>query len=237
LFAAHILIRTTTWSSDWDEGIIMKILVTGFDPFDGEPLNPSWEAVRRLPDTVARAEIIKVQIPTSFGRSTDVVRAAILEHDPDVIVSVGQAGGGFAISPERVAVNVDDGRVPDNDGNQPIDTPIRADGPAAYFSLLPINAMVAAMKKAGIPAAVSNTAGTYVCNHIMYQVLYMIDREFSGKRGGFVHVPYSPQQVVDKPGVPSLGIDDITVALAAGIGAIVDYTDKPDEYSVGATIH
>jgi pyroglutamyl-peptidase len=215
----------------------MKILVTGFNPFDGEPINPSWEAVRRLPDTVERAEIIKVQIPTSFGRSADVVRAAILEHDPDVVVSVGQAGGQFAISPERVAINVDDGRIPDNDGNQPIDTPIRSDGPAAYFSLLPVKAMVTAMNKAGIPAAVSNTAGTYVCNHIMYQVLYMIDREFSGKRGGFVHVPYSPQQVVDKPGEPSLGIDDMATALAAGLGAIVKYKDKPDERSVGGAIH
>ncbi len=192
----------------------MKILVTGFDAFEGEPINASWDAVRRLPDTVERAEIINVQIPTSFGRSADVVRAAILEHDPDVVVSVGQAGGQFAISPERVAINVDDGRIPDNDGNQPIDTPIRSDGPAAYFSLLPVKAMVTAMNKAGIPAAVSNTAGTYVCNHIMYQVLYMIDREFSGKRGGFVHVPYSPQQVVDKPGEPSLGIDDMASALA-----------------------
>ena len=120
----------------------MKILVTGFDPFDGDPINPSWEAVRRLPDTVERAEIIKVMIPTSFGRSADVVRAAILEHDPGVVVIVGQAGGQFAISPERIAINVDDGRIPDNDGNRPIDTPIRSDGPAAYFSLLPVKAIV-----------------------------------------------------------------------------------------------
>ena len=207
----------------------MKILVTGFDPFDGEPINPSWEAVRRLPNTLKSAEIIKVQIPTSFGRSAHVVRAAILEHDPDVVVSVGQAGGESAVSPERVAVNIDDGRIPDNDGHQPIDTPIRSDGPAAYFSLLPVNAMVMAISEAGIPAAISDTAGTYVCNHVMYQVLYMIDREYSGKRGGFVHVPYSPQQVLDKPGEPSLGIDDMTTALAAALGAIVQYKDMPDE--------
>jgi pyroglutamyl-peptidase len=215
----------------------MKILVTGFDPFDGQPINPSWEAVRRLPDTVESAEIIKVQIPTSFGRSADVVRAAILEHDPDVIVSVGQAAGQFAISPERVAINVDDGRIPDTDGYQPIATPIRSDGPAAYFTLLPVKAMVTAIKKAGIPAVVSNTAGTYVCNHIMYQVLYMIDREFSGKRGGFVHVPYAPQQVVDRPGEPALAIDDMANALAAALGAIVEYRDKPDERSVGGVMH
>ena len=104
----------------------MKILITGFEPFGGEPINPSWEAVRRLPDTIEGAEVIKLQIPTVFGRTADVVREAILEHDPDVVVSVGQAGGRFMVSPERVAINMDDGRIPDNDGKQPIDTPIRA---------------------------------------------------------------------------------------------------------------
>jgi pyroglutamyl-peptidase len=127
----------------------MKILVTGFDPFEGEPINPSWEAVRRLPDTVEGVEIIKVQLPTSFGRSADVVRAAILEHDPDVVVNVGEAGGQLAISPERVAINVDDGRIPDKDGNQSIGTQILADRPAAYFSSLPVKEMVTAMKKTG----------------------------------------------------------------------------------------
>jgi pyroglutamyl-peptidase len=198
----------------------MKILVTGFDPFEGEPINPSWEAVRRLPDAVKSIEIIKAQIPTSFGRSADVVRAAILEHDPDVVICIGQAGGQLAISAERVASNVSEGRIPDNDGNQPIDTRIRADGPAAYFTSLPVEAMVTAMKKTGIPAVVSNNAGAYVCNHLMYQVLYMIDHEFPGKRGGFVHVPYAPQQVVNKPGEPALGIDEMATALAASIGAI-----------------
>jgi pyroglutamyl-peptidase len=198
----------------------MKILVTGFDPFGGEPINPSWEAVGRLPDAVKSIEIIKAQIPTSFGRSADVVRAAILEHDPDVVICIGQAGGQLAISAERVASNVSEGRIPDNDGNQPIDTRIRADGPAAYFTSLPVEAMVTAMKKTGIPAVVSNNAGAYVCNHLMYQVLYMIDHEFPGKRGGFVHVPYAPQQVVNKPGEPALGIDEMATALAASIGAI-----------------
>lgn len=215
----------------------MKILVTGFDPFGGEPTNPSWEAVRRLPDVVNGAAILKVQIPTVFGRSADAVRAAILAHDPDVIVSVGQAGGRFSVNPERVAINVDDGRIPDNDGQQPIDTPIRPDGPPAYFSLLPVKAMVTAMRTAGVPAAVSNTAGTYVCNHIMYQVLYLIDRDFPGKRSGFVHVPYLPSQVIDKPGEPSMGLDEIVTALTAGLSAIVEYADKPDERTVGGAVH
>ena len=215
----------------------MKILVTGFEPFGGESTNPSWEAVSALPDTVAGAEIIKLEIPTVFGRSADVVRAAIIQHDPDVVISVGQAGGRLTVSPERVAINVDDGRIPDNDGYQPIDTAIREDGPAAYFTSLPVKAMVTAMRKAGIPSLVSNTAGTYVCNHIMYQVLYLIDHEFPGKRGGFIHVPYSPQQVASQPPQPSMGIDDMATALEAGLEAVVAYTGKPDEHTVGGAVH
>jgi pyroglutamyl-peptidase len=188
-------------------------------------------------EQVSGATVIKLQIPTVFGRSAEVVREAILEHDPDVVVSVGQAGGRFMVHPERVAINIDDGRIEDNDGYQPIDTPIRTDGAAAYFSSLPVKAMVTAMRNAGVPAAVSNTAGTYVCNHIMYQVLYLIDREFPGKRGGFVHVPYTPQQVVEKPGQPSLNVEDMATALAAGLGAIVEYTGKDDELTVGGALH
>ena len=215
----------------------MKILVTGFDPFEQEPVNPSWEAVKRLPGTVDGAEIITVQLPTSFARSDEVLHAAVVEHDPDVIVSVGQAGGRFAVSPERVAINIDDGRIADNDGVQPVDVPVREDGPAAYLSSLPVKAMVTAMRRAGFPAAVSNTAGTFVCNHVMYGILYMIDREFPGKRGGFVHVPYIPQQVVDKPNTPAMSLDDITSALTAGLAAIVEYRDRPDEHTVGGATH
>lgn len=215
----------------------MKILVTGFDPFEDEPINPSWEAVRRLPDRVGEAEVVTLEIPTVFGKSAAVVHDAVREHRPDVVVCVGQAGGRFAVSPERVAINVDDGRIPDNEGKQPIDEPIQPDGPAAYFSSLPVKAMVTAMREAGVPAVVSNTAGTYICNHIMYQVLHMIDREFPQMRGGFVHVPYAPQQVVDKPGAPSLSIEDMTTALEAGLGAIVSYRDKPDLRVVGGAIH
>ena len=215
----------------------MKILITGFEPFGGEAINPSWEAVRALPDEIAGAEVIKLMIPVVFGRSAELVRAAIAEHDPDVIISVGQAGGRFAVSPERVAINIDDARIPDNDDKQPIDVVIRDDGPAAYFTSLPVKAMVTAMREAGIPAQVSNTAGTYVCNHMMYQILYFIDREFPGKRGGFIHVPYSPQQVAAQPPQPSMGIDDMTTALQAGLEAVVAYTGKPDEHTVGGAVH
>lgn len=148
--------------------IEMKILVTGFDPFGTDTMNPAIEAVKRLPDTVNGADIIKLEIPTVFGKSAEVVRQAMTEHDVDYVLNIGQAGGRFDMTPERVAINLDDARIADNEGNQPIDVPIKADGEAAYFSQLPIKAMVTAMKEAGIPASVSNSAGTFVCNHIMY---------------------------------------------------------------------
>ncbi|MBO6387198.1 pyroglutamyl-peptidase I, partial [Enterococcus casseliflavus] len=146
----------------------------------------------------------------------------------DVVLNIGQAGGRFAISPERVAINVDDARIPDNEGNQPVDEAIQPQGQPAYFSQLPIKAMVAAMKEAGIPAVVSNTAGTFVCNHIMYQVQYMIDTKYPTLKGGFIHVPFIPEQVVDKPGQPAMSLQDIAKGLEAAIGAIVDYQGKED---------
>lgn len=214
----------------------LKILVTGFDPFDAEVINASWEAVRRLPDEIHGTEISQVQIPTVFGRSVEVLRAALVAHDPQVILCVGEAPGRSAITPERVAINVDDALIADNDGAQPIDTPIRADGPPAYFSSLPVKAMVSAIRRAGLPAAVSNTAGTYVCNHVMYELLFMIDREFAGRLGGFVHVPRAPSQVLDQEGVPSLSADDSARALTVALAAIVDYRDRPDERAVGGAI-
>lgn len=215
----------------------MKILVTGFDPFGGEPINPALEAVKGLADTISGAEIIKLEIPTVFGKSAEVVKKAILEHQPDVVLNIGQAGGRFAPSPERVAINVDDARIPDNEGNQPVDEVIQADGEPAYFTQLPIKAMVAAMKEAGFPAAVSNTAGTFVCNHIMYQVQYMIDKEFPNMTGGFIHVPFIPEQVVDKAGQPYMSLTDITKSLEKAIEAIVAYAGKEDMKAIGGAIH
>ncbi|MGH2103384.1 pyroglutamyl-peptidase I, partial [Aerococcus urinaeequi] len=146
----------------------MKILVTGFDPFGDDTINPAIEAVKRLPEEIKGAEIIKLEIPTVFNKSAEVEKRAIEEHQPDYILNIGQAGGRFALTPERVAINEDDARIPDNEGKQPIDEPIKEDGEAAYFSQLPIKAMVTYMKEANVPAEVSNTAGTFVCNHIMY---------------------------------------------------------------------
>lgn len=215
----------------------MKILVTGFDPFGGEPINPALEAVKGLADTISGAEIIKLEIPTVFGKSAEVVKAAMEKHHPDVVLNIGQAGGRFAISPERVAINIDDARIPDNEGNQPVDIAIQEDGAPAYFTQLPIKAMVTQMKEAGIPANVSNTAGTFVCNHIMYQVHYLIEKEYPAVKGGFIHVPYIPEQVIEKAGQPFMSLTDMTKGLTAAIEAIVLYDGKEDLKAVGGAIH
>ncbi|MBM6614551.1 pyroglutamyl-peptidase I [Desemzia sp. RIT804] len=215
----------------------MKILVTGFDPFGGEKINPALEAVKGLADTIKGAEIKKLEIPTVFGKSAEVVKKAIEEFQPDYVLNIGQAGGRFAISPERVAINVDDARIADNEGNQPIDAPIKEDGDAAYFTQLPVKAMVTAIKNAGIPGAVSNTAGTFVCNHIMYQVQYMIHTNFPEIKGGFIHVPYIPEQVVDKAGQPAMSLSDMTKGLTAAIEAVVEFDGKEDLKQVGGAIH
>ena len=155
----------------------MKVLVTGFDPFGGEKVNPAYEAVKLLPDTIAGAEIIKIEIPTVFTRSAEVLEEAIQKYRPDVVLDVGQAGGRSCMTVEKVAINLKEARIPDNDGEQPFDEPIREDGETAYFSTLPVKAMVENMRAHGIPAHISYTAGTYVCNCIMYNALYLADRK------------------------------------------------------------
>lgn len=214
----------------------MKILVTGFDPFGGEQVNPALEAVKSLPSVIHGAEIRWVEIPTVFYQSAEVLEAEIVRYQPNVVLCIGQAGGRTSLTPERVAINQDDARIPDNQGNQPIDTPIRLDGEAAYFSTLPIKAMVQAIKEDGLPATVSNTAGTFVCNHLMYQALYLADKKFPNVRAGFMHIPYMTEQVINKPNTASMNLVDIVKGIEAAIGAIVDHKDK-DLKLVGGTTH
>ena len=214
----------------------MRILVTGFDPFGGEKVNPALEVVKSLPSVIHGAEIRWVEIPTVFYQSAEVLETEIVRYQPDVVLCIGQAGGRASLTPERVAINQDDARIPDNQGNQPIDTPIRLDGQAAYFSTLPIKAMVQAIKEEGLPATVSNTAGTFVCNHLMYQALYLADKKFPHMRAGFMHIPYMTEQVINKPNTASMNLTDIVRGIEAAIGAIVDYKDK-DIKLVGGTTH
>ena len=157
----------------------MKLLLTAFDPFGGEKINPALEAVKRVQDKIGDLEIVKLEVPTVFYKSIDTVTNAIEKEHPDVVLCIGQAGGRFDITPERVAININDARIPDNEGNQPLSGPIFEDGENAYFSSLPIKAMVAEIRKADIPASVSNSAGTFVCNHLMYGVLYTIAEKIS----------------------------------------------------------
>ena len=214
----------------------MKVLVTGFDPFGGEKLNPALEAIKSLPSEIQGAEVRWLEVPTVFYKSAKILEEEIRLYQPDIVLCVGQAGGRKGLTPERVAINQDDARIPDNEGNQPIDRPIQLDGPPAYFSSLPIKAMVQAIKEEGLTASVSNTAGTFVCNHLMYQVLYLVEKEFPNIKAGFMHIPYMAEQVVDKPHTPAMDLVDIVRGIEVAIRAIIEYGEK-DIQLVGGELH
>ena len=181
----------------------MKVLVTGFDPFGGDKVNPAYEAVKKMPDEISGAEIIKVEVPTVFEKSSQVVKEA---------------------------------RIPDNEGNQPFDTALEENGPAAYFTSLPIKAMTKNVQDHGLPAYISYTAGTFVCNDIMYRLLHLIETQFPAIRGGFIHVPFSPDQVIDRPvGTPSMSLEDIASSLTYAVEAAVE--NKEDISGNAGTTH
>jgi len=217
----------------------MKVLVTAFDPFGGENINPSYEVLKRLKDNIEGAEIIKLQVPTVFYLSVEKVIEKIKEVNPNVVLSIGQAGGRYDISVERIAINIDDARIPDNINQQPIDTPIDPEGNAAYFATIPIKAIVEGIRKENIPASVSNSAGTYVCNHLMYGILNYIHKNNLNIKAGFIHIPYVPAQVVNKPNTPSMSLEDMVKAIEIAIGVIVknsmDTTDKIENINKSAT--
>ncbi len=185
----------------------MKVLVTGFEPFGGEALNASIEAVRRLPQRIGVMEIVTAELPTSYSRSIPALEAAIARSSPDLVLCVGQAGDRAALCVERVAINLQDARIPDNDGARPADAPVVAGGPAAYLSTLPVRAVVAALHAAELPAQLSMSAGTFVCNHVFYGLMRLAAARKLPFRGGFLHVPCLPEQAA--PGIPSMPVDDI----------------------------
>lgn len=204
----------------------MKLLLTAFDPFGGEPVNPALEAVKLVGAHVGDVKVVKVEVPTVFGKSIDTVVDAIERERPDAVLCIGQAGGRYDMTPERVAINLDDARIKDNEGNQPIDQAIFPDGAPAYFATLPVKAMVKRIREAGIPASVSNSAGTFVCNHLMYGVLYTLEKKYPGVRGGFMHVPFIPAQVVGRPApAPSLALADIARGIEAAITAVAEHRE------------
>ena len=193
-----------------------KLLITGFDPFGGESVNPSWEAVKALPNAIGDYEIIKMEIPTIFGAAAEKVLAAAEELQPDVIISVGQAGGRRAVTPEVVAINLREAGIPDNAGNQPVNTPVVCDAPAAYFSTIPVRDMVSAIRTEEIPAVLSYSAGAFVCNDVLYHLLHRFNG--TATRAGFIHVPYLPQQAKDN--LPSMPQEQIVRALTLAISAL-----------------
>ena len=202
----------------------MKIIVTGFDPFGGEKINPSIECVKALPE-VEGVELIRLELPTVFKESAKRLNEVINEVKPDAVLSVGQAGGRPGITMERIAINVDDARIPDNSKQQPIDEIIQTEGAAAYFSTLPIKRIVKAIREAGISAEVSNSAGTFVCNHIMYQALFAAEKAEKPFKAGFMHIPFIPEQTTDKPSLP---LEESTKALLIAIETIRDYLNDED---------
>jgi pyroglutamyl-peptidase len=192
------------------------VLLTGFAPFGGEIHNPSWEAVSRLDgNVIAGHRVVARRLPVEFGASVDALRDMIDALSPALVLCVGQAGGRAQLSIERVAINVDDARIPDNLGAAPVDQPIVSGGPAAYFATLPIKAMLSDLHDAGIAAEISQTAGTYVCNHVFYGLMHALHALHARPaiRGGFVHIPYSPDQAAHHPGAPSLPLETVVTAL------------------------
>ena len=202
----------------------MKIIVTGFDPFGGEMINPSIECVKALPE-IEGVELIRLELPTVFKESAKRLNEVINDVKPDAVLSVGQAGGRPGITMERIAINVDDARIPDNISQQPIDEAIQLDGEAAYFTTLPIKRIVKAIREAGIPAEVSNSAGTFVCNHIMYQSLFAATKADKPFKAGFMHIPFIPEQTTDKPSLP---LEESTKALQIAIETIRVYLNDED---------
>jgi pyroglutamyl-peptidase len=201
------------------------VLLTGFEPFGDEAINPSWEAVRALHGARIGGHRIEARcLPVVFGAANDRLRKAIADVKPALVVCVGQAGGRAQLSLERIAINVDDARRPDNAGRSPIDAPIVAAGPAAYFSTLPIKRLRQALQRAGIPAEISQTAGTYVCNHVFYGLMRALRRRH-GVRGGFVHIPWSPEQATNHPGEPGLPTDTVIAALRLIVRTTLKHPD------------
>lgn len=198
----------------------MKILLTGFEPFGGAAINPSWEAVRRT-EVPAGTEAVRICLPVSFREAPRRLEEAVRRERPDAVVCVGQAGGRTGISLERVAVNLMDARIPDNEGFQPVDEPILPEGPAAFLSSLPLRRLEAALKETGLPVQISNTAGLYVCNCVFYTAAALAAKRFPGMQAGFIHVPYLPEQTADEK-TPSLCLKDDVHALETVCAQLVE---------------
>jgi pyroglutamyl-peptidase len=199
--------------------LVKRLLLTAFEPFGGESINPSLEAARQMeriefPNTTVRV----AELPVDRFRAVDIALDLIRAERPDIVILLGEAGGRYRINPERVAINVDDFRIPDNAGNQPRDEPIVEGGPVGFFSTLPIRAITDRINKAGIPAAISNSAGAYLCNRLFYSVMHAVSVERMPTRAGFIHLPYLHDQAISKHfDFPSLSRESIVEAVRLAI--------------------
>ena len=211
----------------------LRILLTGFEPFERDAVNPSWEVANALDGRWCDgATLHAVQLPCVFGLAAKRLDEALIKWQPQLVLAMGLAGGRSDISLERVAINVDDARIADNADQQPIDTRVVEDAPAAYFSTLPIKAIVRDLRKAGLPGAVSNTAGTFVCNHVFYALMHRLASEpaWAQTRGGFIHLPYLPEQAARFPGAPSMAlatqVQAVQVVIRTALAVRVDVRES-----------
>ncbi len=199
----------------------MKILVTGFEAFNQEVINPSGEIIKALAEAFGENLCI-LKLPVEFKRAGELLEEAIMRLQPDITLSFGQAGKRECITIERVAINVDDAKIPDNIGYQPIDTTISKIGPAAYFTTLPLRGLLQCLSENEIEAKISNSAGTYVCNHVMYQALHLAETRFPNMKAGFIHVPYMKEQAEGKENVPYMELTEMIKAAEI----IIRYLEK-----------
>lgn len=204
----------------------MKILISGFDAFGGEKINPSIEVVKLLPEEIKGAKIIKLEIPTIRYKSVEKLKEVIEKEKPDVVLNIGQAGGRADITVERIGINIDDFSIEDNGGNKPIDEAILNNAPDAYFVKLPIKSMVKKMKDNNIPASISNSAGTFVCNHVIYNMAHLSNTEYTKMKTGFIHIPFLPEQVINKNNVASMPIDMMLKGIILSVEAIIENSCK-----------
>ena len=210
------------------------ILITAFDSFGGESVNTSWLAVSALPDEICGWTVRKVQLSTAFGKAEEGLSAAMKEFSPDAVICTGQAGGSNGIRLERVAINLIDARIPDNDGAQPIDEPVVKDGPDAYFTGLPVKLMLERLGDSHISAEISYSAGPFVCNTVMYYLLHLIRRKYKKVRGGFIQVPFIPEQTANKPdGTPSMSLDKMTDALIICAATLIESIEESERKKSG----
>jgi pyroglutamyl-peptidase len=211
-----------------------KILLTGFEPFGGETINPAWEIARALQgERIADAEVMAHCLPCVFGTALQSLQAALQQHEPVLVLALGQAAGRNCLSLERVAINVDDARIPDNAGHQPIDEPVLAQGPAAYFTSLPIKSMVAGLRAAGHPAEISQSAGTFVCNHVFYGLQHQLRGQSA--RSGFLHVPLLPEQACRAAPQPSMSLASMVAGVRLALQLAMNTTD--DLRQTGGTLN